>query len=53
MEFKLEDIKGVGPYVIQNLRNHGIWSIYDLLLHIPKSYEDFSLTDLSDRKSVV
>lgn len=47
---KLEDIKGVGPQLIKQFRKHGIWSIYDLLLCVPKSYENFSLTDLKDAK---
>lgn len=50
MNKKLEDIKGVGQKLIKQFRNLGIWSIYDLLLCTPKTYEDFSLTDLKDIK---
>ena len=48
MDKKLQDIKGVGPQLIKQLRQQGIWSIYDLLLHVPKNYEDYSLIDLKD-----
>lgn len=44
---KLEQVKGVGPYMISKLRNHGIWSMYDLLLHVPKSYENYGIIDLA------
>lgn len=46
MEYKIETIKGVGPSILRILRNHGIWSTYDLILHVPKSYETFSIISL-------
>lgn len=48
MDVKLEQIKGIGPSTLRLFRNHGIWNTYDLLLHTPKGYEDFSITSLSD-----
>lgn len=46
MEYKLDTIKGVGPSILRILRNEGIWSTYDLILRVPKSYETFSITSL-------
>jgi ATP-dependent DNA helicase RecG len=46
MEYKLETIKGVGPSILRILRNQGIWTTYDLILRIPKSYEEFSIISL-------
>lgn len=48
MDKKLEDIKGVGPQLIKQFRKNSIWSVYDLLLCVPKNYENFSLTELKD-----
>lgn len=48
LEIKLEDVKGVGPQNIKYFRNHGIWSTYDLVLHVPKTYEDFSITSIDE-----
>jgi ATP-dependent DNA helicase RecG len=48
MDIKLDQIKGIGPATLHIFRNNGIWSTYDLLLHVPKGYEDFSITSLSD-----
>lgn len=50
MDIKLDQIKGVGPQMLRMLRNQGIWSTYDLILHTPKAYEDFSITSLSEIK---
>lgn len=50
MEVKLDQIKGIGPSTLRILRNHGIWSAYDLVSHLPKGYEDFSITTLHDAK---
>ncbi|MBN2299577.1 MAG: ATP-dependent DNA helicase RecG [Acholeplasmataceae bacterium] len=46
MEVGLDQIKGVGPNTLRILRNHHIWSTYDLILNYPKSYEDYSITSL-------
>lgn len=46
MEYKLTDLKGIGPQMLNILRNHGLWKPYDLVLNIPKSYEDFSITSI-------
>jgi ATP-dependent DNA helicase RecG len=46
MEYKLDTIKGVGPSILRILRNEGIWSTYDLICRVPKSYETFSITSL-------
>jgi ATP-dependent DNA helicase RecG len=46
MEYKLETIKGVGPSILRILRSQGIWSTYDLILRVPKSYEEFSIVSL-------
>lgn len=46
MEYKLADLKGVGPHMLHILRNNGLWHPYDLVLNIPKSYEDFSITSI-------
>ena len=50
MEVKLDQIKGIGPQTLRILRNNGIWSAYDLVLHLPKGYEDFSITQLNDAR---
>ena len=46
MEIKLDQVKGIGPSMLRILRNHGLWSTYDLVLNYPKRYEDFSITSL-------
>ncbi len=46
LDIKLDQIKGVGPNTLRILRNHHIWSTYDLILNYPRSYEDFSITSL-------
>ncbi|PKK94326.1 MAG: hypothetical protein CVV61_00040 [Tenericutes bacterium HGW-Tenericutes-6] len=46
MDLQLKDLKGIGPQMLHILRNNGIWKPYDLLLNIPKSYEDFSITSI-------
>jgi len=48
MEVKLDQIKGIGPQTLRLLRNQGIWNAYDLVLHVPKGYEDYSITKLTD-----
>jgi ATP-dependent DNA helicase RecG len=50
MDVKLDQVKGIGPQTLRILRNQGIWSTYDLVSHVPKGYEDFSITDLHDAK---
>jgi ATP-dependent DNA helicase RecG len=45
LETKLDQIKGIGPKTIYKLRNANIWSTYDLILHVPKSYKDFSISN--------
>jgi len=44
VEFKLENIKGVGPQTIKILKSLHIRSTYDLVLTVPKGYEDFQIT---------
>lgn len=46
LEIQLKEIKGVGPSMLGILRNHNIWSTYDLILKYPKAYEDFTITSL-------
>jgi ATP-dependent DNA helicase RecG len=50
MDYKLEEIKGVGPQVLNILRNHKIWSTYDLVLNVPKGYHHFMMSKLSSAK---
>ncbi len=50
MDVKLDQIKGVGPQLLRIFRNQGIWSTYDLILHTPRSYEDYSITSFIDIK---
>ncbi len=50
MEVKLEHIKGIGPSLLKHFRNQNIWSTYDLVLHYPRSYEDFTVRSLSQAK---
>lgn len=50
MDFKLEDIKGIGPQVLNHLRNHKIWSTYDLVLTLPKGYHHFDMSTLDHIK---
>ncbi|MBU1094825.1 MAG: ATP-dependent DNA helicase RecG [Firmicutes bacterium] len=47
MEIKLQEIKGVGPSILNILRNNHIWSTYDLILKYPKAYEDFTIISLN------
>ncbi|UXU58387.1 ATP-dependent DNA helicase RecG [Staphylococcus agnetis] len=46
--YELKDIKGLGPKRLQILNEMNIWSIQDLILHLPTRYEDNSLVDLND-----
>ncbi len=46
LEIKLQEIKGVGPSMLNILRNNKIWSTYDLILKYPKSYQDFTIVSL-------
>ena len=50
MEVKLDQIKGIGPQTLRILRNNSIWSAYDLVSHLPKGYEDFSIMHLNDAR---
>lgn len=50
MEIKLDQVKGIGPQTLRAFRNQGIWSTYDLVSFVPKSYEDFSITNIHDAK---
>lgn len=50
MEIKLDKVKGLGPKTLYKLRRENIWSTYDLILRIPKSYQDFSLSKPSELK---
>ena len=50
MQVKLDQVKGIGPQTLRILRNKGIWSTYDLVLHTPKAYDDYTLTSLYQLK---
>lgn len=50
MEVKLDQIKGIGPQTLKTLRQHSIWSTYDLVSYLPKGYEDFSITSMHEAK---
>ncbi len=50
MEIKLDKIDGIGPQTLRKLRNANIWSTYDLILNIPKGYQDFFITKPSEMK---
>ena len=39
----VKDLKGIGPATMANLRNLGITTIAELLLHFPREYEDRSV----------
>lgn len=52
MIVKLDQIKGVGPVLLKKFRRQHIWSTYDLVLHYPKRYEDFSIQSLSSAKNL-
>ena len=40
LDFEVQYVKGVGPRRSSLLRSRGIRTVQDLLLHIPKSYQD-------------
>lgn len=47
----LTEIKGVGPTIAKQLNKLGLATIYDLLYHFPRRYEDFShLLKINDLK---
>lgn len=50
MEYKLESIRGVGPQTLRILRNQGIWSTYDLVLRVPRAYENFTVIGLDQAR---
>lgn len=50
MDIKLDQIKGIGPNTLRILRNHHIWSTYDLVLNYPRAYESLSITTLDKAK---
>lgn len=50
LEIKLDQVEGIGPQTLRKLRNANLWSTYDLILNIPKGYQDFFLTKPSDMK---
>jgi len=50
VEIKLNEIKGIGPKTLYKLREENIWSTYDLVLRVPKGYQDFTLSKRSDLK---
>lgn len=50
MDIKLDQVKGIGPSTLRILRNNHLWSTYDLVSFLPKSYEDFSITDFHQAK---
>ena len=51
MDIKLISVKGIGPQTLKALRQHHIWSTYDLVLHLPKGYMDFQLTPFKHAKN--
>jgi len=50
LDIKLDQIRGIGPNTLRILRNHHIWSTYDLVLNYPRAYESFSITTLDKAK---
>ncbi|MGE4320942.1 MAG: ATP-dependent DNA helicase RecG [Acholeplasmataceae bacterium] len=50
MEIKLDQVEGIGPQTLRKLRNQNLWSTYDLVLNVPKGYQDFSISKVSDLK---
>ncbi len=52
MEVKLDQVKGIGPSLLHSFRNQNIWSTYDLVLHYPRTYEDFTVRSLSVAKNL-
>lgn len=45
MEYKLINIKGVGPKVLKKLHQNNIFTPYQLMMKIPKSYDTFKLNE--------
>lgn len=52
MEVKLDQVKGIGPAMLRAFRHQNIWSTYDLVLHVPSGYEDFTVRSLSMAKNL-
>lgn len=52
MEVKLDHVKGIGPSLLYHFRKQNLWSTYDLVLHVPKGYEDFTVRSLSAAKNL-
>ncbi len=48
LEIKLDKVQGIGPQTLRKLRNANIWSTYDLILNVPKGYQDFFITKPSE-----
>lgn len=44
----IELVKGVGPKIKSILNQEGIYSTYDLILYVPKNYENFSVQSIHD-----
>lgn len=49
--YELKDIKGLGPKRLQILNEMNIWSIQDLILHLPTRYENNALIDLNEAEN--
>lgn len=45
MEYKLINIKGVGPKVLKSLYKNNIFTPYQLLLNVPKKYDTYKVND--------
>ncbi len=52
MIVKLDEVKGVGPTLLHQFNKQNIWSTYDLVLHYPRGYEDFTVRSLSLAKNM-
>lgn len=46
----LKNIAGVGPKLLKQFRDQGIWNTYDLVSYLPKNYDNFSVVDVDSLK---
>ena len=55
-DIRIDQVKGVGPKIVQKLIQLGIETVEDLFFHIPFRYEDLQereITSLLDQEKVV
>src|SRR5690554_3798134 len=50
MIIDLKNIAGVGPKLLKQFRDQGIWNTYDLVSYLPKKYDNFSVVDVDSLK---